>query len=264
MRVITTFPQRREFVRAKARLDQAALPYDVVCPDPGYGRVGVPALVVASETRQALAAREGQEFYCSGWVDYRPAHTAVPEDGPEAFAEDVFGEVGIMVVAPCVADETKIRLVAHIAGDMTEGFPYLNTDMAEASYNRHGPTLTFMHGYRMVNLYPRRITIAKADEIVDAWRVLELVRRRTNEVWARHAEIEPSYEMRRRPPALEIFKRLPGTNCRACGERTCLAFAAKVHAGQVPVRLCTPVLEGEFGRLKDALLEICAGLGAAV
>ena len=263
MKLVTTFPQRGEFGRAQARLDALGLAYDVVDPAPGYAHVGVPAVVMEPEARQAMAARDGQELYCSGWVDYRPAHTGVPEDAPEAFAEDVFGKVGIMVVAPCVADETKIRLVAHIAGDMTDAFPYLNTDMAEASYNKHGPTFTFMDGYRMVNLFPRRVTIAKADELVDAWRELEAIRRRVNEVWARREEIEPSYEMRRRPPALEIFKRLPGTNCRACGERTCLAFAAKVQAGEIPVRRCRPVFEGDFVRLRDALIDICSGLAGA-
>jgi ArsR family metal-binding transcriptional regulator len=119
-----------------------------------------------------------------------------------------------------------------------------------------------MDGYRMVSLYPGRITIAKADEIVDAWRTLEAIRCRVNDVWARRAEIEPSDEMRERPPALEIFKRLPRTNCRACGERTCLAFAVRVWMGELTASKCLPVFQGEFSHLKDALVEICLGLGA--
>jgi ArsR family metal-binding transcriptional regulator len=118
-----------------------------------------------------------------------------------------------------------------------------------------------MDGYRMVSLYPRRITVAKADELVDAWRTLESIRRKANEVWVRRGEIEPSYELRERPPALEIFKRLPRTNCRACGEATCLAFAVKVWQGGALPKACAPVFAGEYGHLKDALLEICKGLG---
>ena len=168
-----------------------------------------------------------------------------------------------MVLAPCVADTTKIRLIAHLSGDLTEVFPYLNAVMREASYNKAGPTFTFMDGYRMISIYPRRIAVAKADEIVDAWRTLEAIRRRANEVWRRRGEIEPSYEMREKPPALEIFKRLPRTNCKACGEQTCLAFAVRVYMRELPVSRCLPVLGGEFARLKDALMEICAGLGVA-
>jgi hypothetical protein len=31
--------------------------------------------------------------------------------------------------------------------------------------------------------------------------------------------------------------------------------------GEVPANRCQPAFAGEFGRLKDALAEICAGLG---
>jgi len=261
MKMITTFPQTSEFEKARTRLDTLSLPYDVILPEPGYALVGTPALVVEMETRMALAQKGINDFVCSGWVDYRPASSEVPKQEPLKFEEDVFGNSAIMVLAPCVADATKVRLIAHISGNLTEAFPYLNTDMREGCYNANGPNFTFMDGYRMVSLYPRRVTVAKADEIVDAWRTLEGIRCRVNKVWSRQAEIEPSYQMRKRPPALEIFKRLPGTNCRVCGEPTCLAFAVKVHSGELPVSLCKPVFEGEFVHLKDALMEICSGLG---
>jgi ArsR family metal-binding transcriptional regulator len=258
---ITTFPQRGEFHRAKARLDRMRLPYEVVAAEPGYVHVGTAGLVVSPETRGALMAGGIDEFVCSGWVEYHPPRIAVPTEEAPVFAEDAFGQAAIMVLAPCVADVTKIRLIAHISGDLTEVFPYLNAEMKQASYNRQAPTFTFMDGYRMVSLYPRRITVAKADELVDGWRTLEAIRRRLNETWARRAAIAPSYEMREKPPALEIFKRLPRTNCRACGEATCLAFAVKVWQGGALPKACAPVFAGEYGHLKDALLEICKGLG---
>jgi ArsR family metal-binding transcriptional regulator len=82
-----------------------------------------------------------------------------------------------------------------------------------------------------------------------------------NEVWARRDAIAPSFELRRRPPALEVYKRLPGTNCGQCGEATCTAFAWAVWRGDAAPRRCLPVFEGERGDLKDALLSICSGLG---
>ncbi len=259
---LTTFPKRGEFEKARRALEDLGLDYEVISPDPGYARVGTLSLAVDAETRLRLAPRDG-DFVCSGWVDYRPAAVSVPPDPPPEFPEDVFGRAAIMVLAPCVADPTKIRLVAHIGRDLTAVFPYLNTEMRNASYNRNGPTLTFMDGYRMISLYPRRIALAKADELVDAWRTLETIRCRANTIWARRAEIQPCYEMRKRPPMLEIFKRLPRTNCRLCGEPTCMAFAAQVWQGQRPVRDCYPVFEEDQRHLKDALVEICLGLGVA-
>jgi len=264
MQLVTTFPAQAEFERAMSLLVPCGLSYQAISPAPGYGLVGAPALVVNPEARGALASGSGRDLACAGWVDYQPAQIEVPQWEPPAYEEDVFGRAAVMVLAPCVADETKIRIVAHISGNLTEVFPYLNADMKQASYNVHGPTFTFMDGYRMVSAYPRRIAVAKADEIVDAWRVLEEMRRRVNQVWAQRRDIEPSYERRQRPPALEIYKRLPRTNCGACGERACLAFAVRVWAGQLNPRECKAVFDGESGYLGDALLEICKGLGASL
>ena len=260
-RLAGTFPRRSEFDKAKAGLDALGLPYEAISPEPGFAKIGAAALVLDENVHKALYAQHPNDFTCSGWVDYRPARIVVPDDAPRHYAEDVFGEAAIMVLAPCVADMTKIRLIAHLSGDLAEVFPYMNAVMREASYNKAGPTFTFMDGCRMISVYPRRIAVAKADEIVDGWRTLEAIRRRANDVWQRRGEIAPSYEMREKPPALEIFKRLPRTNCRACGEQTCLAFAIRVYMGEVPARRCKPVFAGDFGHLKDALVEICAGLG---
>ncbi len=42
--------------------------------------------------------------------------------------------------------------------------------------------------------------------------------------------------------ALEVFTRLPGSNCRECGEKTCLAFAGAVYLGSRKIGEC-PHLE---------------------
>jgi ArsR family metal-binding transcriptional regulator len=263
VKVVTTFARVGEYEKAKARLEALALPFETVSPEPGYRSVGVPALVVEPEGRQALAGTGAEEGLAAGWVEYRPARRPVPAEAPPSYPEDTFGRAAVMVLAPCVADVTKIRIIAHLSGDLTDVFPYLNAVMREASYNVHGPTFTFMDRYRMVSAYSRRIAVAKADEIVDAWRVLEALRVRANEAWARRDEIEPSYERRERPPALEILRRLPRTNCGACGEPTCTAFAVKVWSGGARVDECRPVFEGERADLRDALTEICSGLGVS-
>lgn len=43
---------------------------------------------------------------------------------------------------------------------------------------------------------------------------------------------------------MQIFSELPRTNCRRCGEKTCLAFAGRVFKGERPIRDC-PFLDDE-------------------
>jgi ArsR family metal-binding transcriptional regulator len=258
---LVAFPKKSEYEKMRTRLDTISLPYEVVDLGPGYGLVGTPAIAMEQEVRSRLASNSLDDYVCSGWVEYRRAAIKIPHTVPQHFQKDIFGAASIMVVAPCIADQTKIRLIAHISSDMSEVFPYLNAEMRGACYNENGPMITFMDGYRMVTLYPQRIAIAKADEIVDGWRTLEKIRCCVNDVYARRDSIKPLYIIRKKPPALEIYKRLPGTNCGGCGQKTCMAFALTLWNGNAKPFLCKPIFEGNYTSLKDAFLEICTGIG---
>lgn len=260
-RVITTFPKQSEFAKARQRVEALGLAYEVLRPAPGFRLVGTPGLVMESAGRIALFQHAKEPFICSGWVEYRGDGVEVPSAEPACFEEDLFGEAAIMVLAPCVAERSKIRIVAHISGDLAEAFPYLNAEMRQGCYTPNGPTFTFMLDHRMISLYPRRIAVAKADELVDAWFVLEHIRRLVNETWRRRDHITPCYELREKPPPLEIYKRLPGINCGQCGQKTCLALAVSIWRGEDLPSRCGPVFAGEYVNMKDALVEICAGLG---
>jgi len=258
---LTTFANRKVYGSAVEVLRARGVRFEVISPDPGYAQVGVPALAAKADAAPVLSEVGA---FVSGWVDYRAPARTVPAATPPAYAEDIMGECAIMVLAPCVADAARLRLIAHTAGDISRVFPYLNAEMPAGSYGREPETLTYQDAYRMISLYAHRITIAKTDDIVDSWRVLESVRRLVNETWLRRGSIEPMYERRSRPPALEIYKRLPGTSCRRCGEKACLAFACRLWRGEGSPSECRPVFDDPaYAHLREPLLQICSGLGLA-
>jgi ArsR family metal-binding transcriptional regulator len=264
MKMLTAFPRTIEFEKMQSALVSLGIPHEVIDPSPGFSRVGCPAIALEQESRAALASAGNGDFISSGWVDYHSSAINIPANNPPSFSEDVFGTSSIMIIAPCIADEKKIRLIAHTSNDMSSSFPYLNSIMKDGSYNHETKTFSFMDSYRMVTLYSHRISIAKSDDIVDGWRMLEKIRCKVNDAYAHRASIEPSYEMRKKPPALEIYKRLPGTNCGKCGQKTCMAFAMSLWSGNGSPSDCMPIFSPEFSHLKDAFLEICAGLGMYV
>ena len=52
--------------------------------------------------------------------------------------------------------------------------------------------------------------------------------------------------------AIDIYKLLPKTNCRECGQPTCLAFAMQVAAGKASIDLCPPASEEAREKLSAA------------
>jgi acetyl-CoA decarbonylase/synthase complex subunit gamma len=68
---------------------------------------------------------------------------------------------------------------------------------------------------------------------------------------------------------IDIYKLLPKTNCKECGQENCMAFATKLVAREGKVDQCTPLLKPEheknYKKLKDmlkpAIKEVIVGVG---
>ncbi len=62
--------------------------------------------------------------------------------------------------------------------------------------------------------------------------------------------------------ALQIYGWLPKTNCKVCGEATCLAFAVKLLQGEQKLSKCAPLsTELRFVENKKIMQEMAEALG---
>jgi len=87
----------------------------------------------------------------------------------------------------------------------------------------------------------------------EADKILEWLKREINQAWEKRADITPSTEGAPRPLVLEILKLLPRTNCRQCGEPTCMVFAARAAEGVKSATDCPPLTAEAQNRLRDYL-----------
>ncbi len=170
-------------------------------------------------------------------------------------------DITLTFIAPCIADPEKIRLIAEVSTDISGVMPYLNAVMKNATYNRKGPSFTFMKEFRLVNLYPGKITMAKALNTTDAWQVLNWIKDMINDVYEKRDSIVPNYELRSKPTALQIYGWLPRKNCKECGEVTCLSFAVKLLLGEKSLGGCRLLFTPEYAEQRKTMLEIVAALG---
>ena len=59
------------------------------------------------------------------------------------------------------------------------------------------------------------------------------------------SEREPKKTIKEISP-IDVYKLLPKTNCKECGEANCMAFATKVVNGELAVDNCPPVTKEEY------------------
>ena len=169
--------------------------------------------------------------------------------------QGLVAEIRIAQVMDCLADPEKIRVVAELSCDVREALPYLAALLPQAGYNHEAGILTLVKEGRLLTVYPRTVTLAKARDEADARAVLEWLRGRIDEAWARRAELTPVRERRRAPRILDVYRLLPGGNCRRCGEATCMALAGNLIFGEAQLAACRLLDEAEFARNRALLAE---------
>lgn len=169
--------------------------------------------------------------------------------------------IEITHVSPCFADTSKIRLKAKLSDDVAELMPYINGAMSNAVYNPHAPNLTLYRDFRLITLHPQELTMIKALNTTDARQVLAWLQDLINDTAVRREEITPVYEAKQRPHPLQLYAWLPRTNCRQCGEKTCLAFAALLFCGQQHFERCAPMFTEDYREQREVMVELVKELG---
>ena len=153
----------------------------------------------------------------------------------------------------------SLHSIAHFDEDISKVLPYLNTVLGGHQYFREPPALTFKHQGKLITLHPMEIPVNALRDEEEADRILEWLKGEINTTWEKRSQIKPSFDTPAKPKILEILKLLPKTNCRECGQPTCMVFAAQVAEGGREPEDC-PSLVGEArSRLEYYLAQFPTG-----
>ena len=154
-----------------------------------------------------------------------------------------------------------INAVAELSEDIGEVLPYLASVIKVCAYDDETKTLTFRHDGKGVALYPRRITVTKLPDREEAKRVLDELKALINRTYDNRHNIKPCYKKGGELRYLDVFKLLPGTNCKECGQPACLAFASKVVQQEANIAQCSPLFSGQFEEKRRKLLDMLQAAG---
>jgi ArsR family metal-binding transcriptional regulator len=157
---------------------------------------------------------------------------------------------------PCEPGAERYAAAARLTTDISEVLPYLNATLRGAVYHRAANALTWKKGGHNIAFHAYEIATSNVEDRAAAVEELDGLIKLVNRTWERRAEITPDYETHQRPTPMAVFKLLPQTNCKRCGEPTCFTFALKLAASQKKIADCPPLSESQHAERLAALQAI--------
>ena len=152
----------------------------------------------------------------------------------------------------CLRGATSFNVIMQLDRSLHDLMPYLASYLPGCSYVHGAEEISLMDAGHIVVIYPEKMTFTDVRNEEEAAsicrRYVEIVRH----VAARTGEIQPVYSKKVTVSVLQILQGLPGTNCGACGDATCMAFASRVFRREIPLSAC-PELSLASGAVQDLL-----------
>ena len=142
---------------------------------------------------------------------------------------------------PCLAEPGKIIVIGKPHRSLDEVLPYLATLPGLIAYNPEARTLTFRRPVGFMTLYADRVYITQVKSAEESLELFSALKDAINATWEHRAELVAVTVGRRAPRPLDVWTLLPQTNCKQCGEATCMAFAVGLLQHKRTVIECPPL-----------------------
>jgi ArsR family metal-binding transcriptional regulator len=136
--------------------------------------------------------------------------------------------ITLVKTIPCLAEPGKIIVIGDPSQSLANVIPYLAILPDVIAYNPHTCTLTFRRQRGFMTLYTDKVYITQVMDVEEGLELLKALTDAINTTWAHRAELVAVTTPRSAPRLLDIWALLPQTNCKQCGEATCLAFTASL------------------------------------
>ena len=149
--------------------------------------------------------------------------------------------ISLIHTVPCLAEPGRIIVIARPNRPLDEVIPYLATLPGVIAYNPFTCILTFRRQPGFMTLHADKAYLTQVKDTAEGLELLEALKDAINTVWDNRAALSPVTSYRSAPQHLEIWSLLPRTNCKQCGELTCLAFAVELVKGHRTLDECQPL-----------------------
>jgi ArsR family metal-binding transcriptional regulator len=158
-------------------------------------------------------------------------------------------------ILPCLAEPGKIIVIGDPSRKLDEVLPYLATLPNVITYNPETCTLTLRRQPGFISLYSDKAYITKVRDTEEGLELFRALVDAINATWEHRAELVAMTSRKRASRPLDVWTLLPQTNCKKCGEVTCMAFACNLLLQERELAECTPLQADEAFSERRATLE---------
>ncbi len=155
----------------------------------------------------------------------------------------------------CNPSFESVHCIAHLNEDVGEVLPYLNAVLGGTQYFNDPPEVVFHHHGKIIKVGVKEIAVNALKDEQEADRILEWLKNEINQAWENRDAITPCFTGKNRPKLMEILRLLPKTNCKKCGQPTCMAFAAHAMEGGRGAEHCPELNEENQMKLSNYLAD---------
>lgn len=150
--------------------------------------------------------------------------------------------VQLVKTLPCLAEPGKLIVIGRPSRSIDGVLPLVAAVAPDViAFNPATAVLTLRRQPGFITFYPDRVMITQVKDSAEGLELLDAVRNLLNQCWAHRDTIQPATAARRAPRPLDIWTLLPQTNCRQCGEATCMAFAFALLLNKQTPDACLPL-----------------------
>jgi ArsR family metal-binding transcriptional regulator len=144
-------------------------------------------------------------------------------------------------ILPCLAEPGKIIVIGEPSHRLDEVLPYLATLPNVITYNPEASTLTLRRQPGFISLYSDKVYITKVCDTEEGFGLFHALVEAINATWEHRVELVAMTSRKRAPRPLDVWTLLPQTNCKQCGEATCMAFACSLLLHVRKMDECLPL-----------------------
>ncbi len=161
---------------------------------------------------------------------------------------------------PCLAEPGKIIVVAQPSRTLDGVLPLIAAVAPNIiSFNPAAGTLTLRRQPGFITLYPDQVMLSQVRDPEEGETLLAALRDLVNQCWEQRDRIQPVTVARRTPRPLDVWTLLPQSNCKQCGEPTCMAFAFGLLQRKRTVEECPVMVNDAAFTARRAQLAALAG-----